>query len=444
MTALLLAAGADPDDNESVYHAVEAPDTRCLRLLLDAGATVARTNALPNALGRGAPETVRLLLEQLPAGHHERRWALQWAVGAGESPEVVRLLVEHGADLEALRRERGPDALRARGPDGTARPRRAAGPAGSRAPGRARRRADRRRVRRRSRGGRAARGRRPGVAGARPPTAYAGALAQAAGDARPETVRILLDLGVPVDSRGELGGTALHHAAWIGDAGLVAALIARGAGLERLDTQFGMTPLGWAVHGASNATAPGDHVAVAETLARAGARVPAGLADGADGDLADWLAAHAAPAPAGGPATDGGAEPTPAAAPATPGGAQPAAGAPATPGGEPDYGELEWRTPGRLPPPAGHVARGRLAPGGRRRGGADRAGVERRERRRLQPRAGRAGRAAGLARRAGAVAARPAHRAAGPARRGWSPPAPWPSAGRWSWALIWARSRDRG
>ena len=278
MTALLLAAGADPDDNESVYHAVEAPDTRCLRLLLDAGATVARTNALPNALGRGAPETVRLLLEQLPAGHHERRWALQWAVGAGESPEVVRLLVEHGADLEAFDEgeDRTPYGLAVRmGRRDLAEllaglgAERRVGPvdeligaafAGDHAE--------------------AAR-----LAAAGPEslalvrTAYAGALAQAAGDARPETVRILLDLGVPVDSRGELGGTALHHAAWIGDAGLVAALIARGAGLERLDTQFGMTPLGWAVHGASNATAPGDHVAVAETLARAGARVPAGLAD---------------------------------------------------------------------------------------------------------------------------------------------------------------------
>ena len=127
-------------------------------------------------------------------------------------------------------------------------------------------------------------------------------------------MRILLDLGVPVDSRGELGGTALHHAAWIGDAGLVAALIARGAGLERLDTQFGMTPLGWAVHGASNAPAPGDHVAVAETLARAGARVPAGLADDADGDLADWLAAHAAAAAAGAPPAG---RPHPAASPTT-------------------------------------------------------------------------------------------------------------------------------
>ena len=78
MTALLLSAGADPDDNESLYHAVAAPATHCLRLLLDAGATVARTNALPNALGRSDPELVRLLLEHLPAGHHERRWALQW------------------------------------------------------------------------------------------------------------------------------------------------------------------------------------------------------------------------------------------------------------------------------------------------------------------------------------------------------------------------------
>ncbi len=101
MTALLLRHGADPDDNESVYHAVEAADPACLRLLLEAGATVARTNALANAFGRGRPDVVALLLEHLPAESGERRFALHWAIRAGETPETVRLLAAAGADLEA-------------------------------------------------------------------------------------------------------------------------------------------------------------------------------------------------------------------------------------------------------------------------------------------------------------------------------------------------------
>ena len=58
---LLLDRGADPDDGESVYHAVEAEDTACLELLLQRGATVRDTNALGNAIGD--PVKVRVLLE---------------------------------------------------------------------------------------------------------------------------------------------------------------------------------------------------------------------------------------------------------------------------------------------------------------------------------------------------------------------------------------------
>jgi ankyrin repeat protein/GNAT superfamily N-acetyltransferase len=339
-TALLLAAGANPDDDESLYHAVAAPDTRCLRLLLEAGATVARTNALPNALGRRDPETVRLLLEHLPADHHERRWALQWAVAADESPKVVRLLVEHGADLEA--RDEGADrtpyglALRMGRRDLAALlaelgAERRVGPvdaligaafAGDRAEAVC-----------------LAAGDEGTVALVR--TAYAAALPQAAGLPRPAAVRILLELGVPVDSRGELGGTALHHAAWMGAAGLVAELLAAGANPERRDTHFGLTPLGWVVRGARNA-APGDHLEAAQALARAGARIPPELATEAEGDLADSLAGAAGGAEgadaagATGRATAGGADAAGATGRAT-------AGATRAVPDEPDYAELEWR-----------------------------------------------------------------------------------------------------
>ena len=50
LTALLLEAGADPNDGESLYHCAEAPDTACLRLLLEHGARPAGTAALAHAI----------------------------------------------------------------------------------------------------------------------------------------------------------------------------------------------------------------------------------------------------------------------------------------------------------------------------------------------------------------------------------------------------------
>src|SRR5215217_1731384 len=100
-TRLLLDRGADPDDGESVYHAVEAQDTTCLEILLDRGATVRGTNALGNAIRR--PPFVRVLLERgdLRPSDPELRHALLWA----REDEVAALLIEHGADLEARDRD---------------------------------------------------------------------------------------------------------------------------------------------------------------------------------------------------------------------------------------------------------------------------------------------------------------------------------------------------
>ena len=63
LTRLLLEAGANPDDGESVYHACESRDHTCLRLLLDHGATLEGTNTLPHMLDYDDLEGVRLLLE---------------------------------------------------------------------------------------------------------------------------------------------------------------------------------------------------------------------------------------------------------------------------------------------------------------------------------------------------------------------------------------------
>lgn len=98
MTRALLEAGADPDDGESVYHAVGAQSTACLALLLDHGASVTGTNALASALDEERLEHVRLLLDA--GGDPNEGALLAHAVRRGRGPDVVRLLAERGADLD--------------------------------------------------------------------------------------------------------------------------------------------------------------------------------------------------------------------------------------------------------------------------------------------------------------------------------------------------------
>lgn len=109
MTKLLLDAGANPNDNESVYHAVESADLSCLRLLLAAGAKVAGTNAIARALDYDRPETLQLLLAQDGAAP-ERHW-LHHALLRGRSLAHIRTLVAAGADLTAQDRH-GASVLR--------------------------------------------------------------------------------------------------------------------------------------------------------------------------------------------------------------------------------------------------------------------------------------------------------------------------------------------
>src|SRR5580692_4472770 len=58
----LLEAGANPNDNESLYHSTEHDDMACLRLLLEHGARPAGTNALKHVLDREDLEGLRVLL----------------------------------------------------------------------------------------------------------------------------------------------------------------------------------------------------------------------------------------------------------------------------------------------------------------------------------------------------------------------------------------------
>lgn len=103
MLKLLLDAGANPDDNESLYHSIESRDSTCTRLLLEAGARVVGTNAIGRALDYGKLNDLQLMLERggdakdLPWIHH--------AILRGRSIEYVRALVDAGADLCATNRD---------------------------------------------------------------------------------------------------------------------------------------------------------------------------------------------------------------------------------------------------------------------------------------------------------------------------------------------------
>jgi len=211
---------------QELEAAVAVHDSDRLRAALDAGADPQRTFALATALEREDPDTVRLVLDRLPEDSGERAWSLLWAVQHERSEEMLRLLVARGADLEAY------DEANDRRPYGLAIRRGRRDLAGVLASlGAQRRLGPVDELLGACRAGDAADARR--LAAERPEAlallrgAYAGALAEAAGDGRAQTVRILLDLGVPADARAESGLTPLEAAS--GDREVVALLLAHGA-----------------------------------------------------------------------------------------------------------------------------------------------------------------------------------------------------------------------
>jgi ankyrin repeat protein len=91
-----------------------------------------------------------------------------------------------------------------------------------------------------------------------------------------QAVRGLLAAGVPVDTRGEHGGTALHWACWKGYADIVKILLDRNASLSIEDDAFHAPPAGWFAHGLANChEGCGDYPEVARLLLNHGARLNA-------------------------------------------------------------------------------------------------------------------------------------------------------------------------
>jgi hypothetical protein len=71
------------------------------------------------------------------------------------------------------------------------------------------------------------------------------------------------------------GQTALHFAAWHGNAEAVRELIAHNAPINVLETEHGGSPLAWALHGSQHSwhRDTGDYPAVTKALVAAGAQI---------------------------------------------------------------------------------------------------------------------------------------------------------------------------
>jgi len=101
-------------------------------------------------------------------------------------------------------------------------------------------------------------------------------LADAAQNNNTRAVKLMLEAGWPIDARGQHAGTALHWAAWHGNAAMVREILRHKPPLEDVENEFHATPLGWATHGSENGwyRKTGDYAGVVELLCAAGAKLP--------------------------------------------------------------------------------------------------------------------------------------------------------------------------
>jgi hypothetical protein len=103
LTRVLLEAGANPNDGESLYHSLENP--ACTRLLLEHGARVAESNAIYRAIDLEDDSALKLLLQHGGDPNEPARnapltdWGspLAWAIYR-RRPRHAQALLEAGAD----------------------------------------------------------------------------------------------------------------------------------------------------------------------------------------------------------------------------------------------------------------------------------------------------------------------------------------------------------
>lgn len=228
---MLLAAGADPNDGQTLYNRQFTRGASHLRLLLDHGLGVASPGLRHERPGEPGPSPDDLLRGQLfwaaEHGHLDRvallaacridlnakdslgRTASELAA-LNDHRDIVRLLERHGADPVALSPA---DQLAAA-----------------------------------CHGGR--RGEAQALLAARPELLAelgprrAGLLIAAARDNRLDAARLMIELGFPVNI--PQAATALHQAAWFGHLAMARVLVEAGADPKLRDPSHHARPVDWA------------------------------------------------------------------------------------------------------------------------------------------------------------------------------------------------------
>ena len=101
-------------------------------------------------------------------------------------------------------------------------------------------------------------------------------LAHAARNNRTAAVRLMLESGLSVGVGGQHNGTALHWAAFHGNADMIGEILKFTPDLEAKNNDFNSTPLGWAIHGSEHGwyARTGDYPQAVERLLQAGAKRP--------------------------------------------------------------------------------------------------------------------------------------------------------------------------
>lgn len=290
----LLSAGADPNDNESLYHAAERDDPGFMTALVRAGARWTGTNALFRQLDHDQPAGLAQALA-LGADPNERgpggRRAVHHALMRGRGADSVRLLLDHGADPSAtddlgftaadyavragdraslaLLQATGAAARTMRDDEAFA----AACAAADEVQARALLARDAQLV-------------------ARLPPHLLRLLPEQAQRGRHDAVALMLALGWPVAVKGDWDASALNQAAFRGDAAMVRLLLAHGAHWDERNG-YGGNAVGSCLHAACNEPLPGgDYAAVLGLLLDAGAPAPEDL-DELLADLQDTVTARA-------------------------------------------------------------------------------------------------------------------------------------------------------
>lgn len=298
---LLLDAGANTDDGESLYHASELRDTECLELLFAAGVPETdRDYCIGRALDFDNPSLITVYLRN---GANPDR--LDYALFRNRSQRIIELLVEHGADLNRpcednwlVKRIQGLTPIQIAERGGAVEAVSyllAKGATDNRTPKDrligACARADEETAR--------------GILREYPDVIRTlnerdhGNIAALAREGRVQSVHLMLDAGFDIEARADdLDATALHYAATNGDVPMLRLLLARGARLD-VKHKYGGTPLGTTVYCAKNfRNADGRYAEAVQLLVEAGGKAPDDfLKFAVDNDLdeiADVLRAHGA------------------------------------------------------------------------------------------------------------------------------------------------------